>query len=43
MNERGLSIDSEKDLRMYYPDFVFNGRDGSKRKRSHYLLLSLLL
>ena len=30
MNERALSIDSEKDLTMLYPDFVFKGRDGSK-------------
>ena len=30
MNERALSIDSEKDLTVLYPDFVFKGRDGSK-------------
>ena len=30
MNECALSIDSEKDLTVLYPDFVFNGRDGSK-------------
>ena len=30
MNERALSIDSEKDLIVLYPDFVFKGRDGSK-------------
>ena len=30
MNERALSIDSEKYLTMLYPDFVFKGRDGSK-------------
>ena len=36
MNERALSIDSEKDLTVLYPDFVFKGRDGSKKKRSDY-------
>ena len=30
MNERALSIDSEKDLTVLYPDFIFKGRDGSK-------------
>ena len=30
MNERALSIDSEKHLTVLYPDFVFKGRDGSK-------------
>ena len=29
MNERALSIDSEKDLTVLYPDFVLKGRDGS--------------
>ena len=36
MNELTLSIDSEKDLTVLYPDFVFMGRDGSKLKRSDY-------
>ena len=30
MNERALSIDDEKDLSVFYPDFVFKERDGSK-------------
>ena len=30
MNELAFSINSEKDLTMLYPDFVFKGRDGSK-------------
>ena len=30
MNERALSIDSEKELTVLYPDFVFKRRDGSK-------------
>ena len=30
MNEHALSINSEKDLPVLYPDFVFKGRNGSK-------------
>ena len=30
MNERAFSIDSEKNLTMLYPDFVFMRRDESK-------------
>ena len=30
MNECILSIDSEKDLTVLYPDFVFKRSDGSK-------------
>ena len=30
MNKRVLSVESEKDLTVLYPDFVFKGRDGSK-------------
>ena len=30
MKEHALSIVSEKDLTVLYPDFVFKGRDGSK-------------
>ena len=38
MNKRALSIDSEKDLTVLYPDFFFKGRDGSKWKRLDLLL-----
>ena len=30
MNERALSVNSEKDLTVLYPDFVLQVRDGSK-------------
>ena len=30
MNEPALSIDSERDLTVFYADYVFKGRDGSK-------------
>ena len=42
MNERALSIDSEKDLTVLYPDFVFKGRDGSKWKRLDVFVICFL-